>query len=186
MLFIYFKERGREGETHGCVRDPVISCLSHTPNREPGRQTRPVPWLGIEPAIQFMGRHSVHWATPARALLGYRIRLCNLLSWFRNNLLLLRKEHLQCGGRAHPCVGWPARELCKLCSAATLFTWVCSMTTEATAKAWSSALLSAFLSTCSKNSALFVPLILCPAPLFGLSAPASSIAVTAEWLTLLL
>ena len=34
----------------------------------PGPPPRHVPWLGMEPtALWFAGRHSIHWATPARA-----------------------------------------------------------------------------------------------------------------------
>ena len=32
ILFIYFRERGREGEKHQCVKNTVIGCLSHDPN----------------------------------------------------------------------------------------------------------------------------------------------------------
>ena len=74
-LFI-FRERGREGEREGekhwCVRDTLISCLSHSPNWGPGLQPRHVPWLGIEPAaFQFTGQDSIHWVTPARAILYF-------------------------------------------------------------------------------------------------------------------
>ena len=38
------------------------------PTWGPGPQPRHVPWLGIEPAtFQLTGRHSIHWAIPARA-----------------------------------------------------------------------------------------------------------------------
>ena len=60
-----FLERGegkeKERETSMC------GCLSSTPYWGPGPQPRHVPWLGIEPATLWLaGRHSVHWATPAR------------------------------------------------------------------------------------------------------------------------
>ena len=46
-------------------------CLSYAPNWGLGLQPRLVPWLGIKPATPlFTGRHSVHWATPARVHLG--------------------------------------------------------------------------------------------------------------------
>ena len=69
---LLFSERGgegeRNGEKHQCVRDTLISCLSYHPNWGPGLQPRHVPWLGIELAtFWFIGRHSVHWTTPARA-----------------------------------------------------------------------------------------------------------------------
>ena len=51
-----------------CVRDTSFGCLSHAPSWRPGLQPRHVPRLGIEPAtFWFSGRHSIHWATPARA-----------------------------------------------------------------------------------------------------------------------
>ena len=49
---------------------------------------------------------------------------------------------------------WDLLVLCPILG--TLFTWMCSMTTESTSKPVSSTLLSAFLSMCSKNSALFL------------------------------
>ena len=61
-----FRERngGRQGETSMC------GCLLRAPYWGSGLQPRPVPWLGIEPAVLwFTGWHSVHWATAARAKL---------------------------------------------------------------------------------------------------------------------
>ena len=47
----------------------MCDCLPHTPHWGPSLQPRHVPWPGIKPAtLWFAGRHSVHWATPARAL----------------------------------------------------------------------------------------------------------------------
>ena len=48
ILFIFsFRERGREGEregdSHRCVRDRLIGCLSHAPSCGPGPQHRHVP-----------------------------------------------------------------------------------------------------------------------------------------------
>ena len=58
LLFFWREDKGerkRERET------------SHAPNWGPGPQPRHVPWLGIKLAtIQFAGRRSIHWATPAR------------------------------------------------------------------------------------------------------------------------
>ncbi|VCX37190.1 unnamed protein product, partial [Gulo gulo] len=34
-------------------------------------------------------------------VLGYLFLLCNLLFWFRNNLLFFSKDHLNMAGRAH-------------------------------------------------------------------------------------
>ena len=69
-LFIS-RQRGREGEKG---REPsMCGCLSHIPYWGPGRQPRQVPWLGIELAtLCFAGRHSIHWATPARAEFIFR------------------------------------------------------------------------------------------------------------------
>ena len=47
-LFI-FRERGREGERGRGTS--MCGCLLCAPNWGPGPQPRPVPWLGIEPAI---------------------------------------------------------------------------------------------------------------------------------------
>ena len=53
------REKGRETSMCGC-----LSCAPWGL----GPQPRHVPWLGIEPAtLWFTGRHSTHWATPARA-----------------------------------------------------------------------------------------------------------------------
>ena len=62
-----FLERGevreKERETWMC------GCLSCAPYWGPGLQPRHVPWLGIEPVILCLAvQHSIHWATPARAL----------------------------------------------------------------------------------------------------------------------
>ena len=46
----------------------MCGYLSHAPTWGSGGQPRHVPWLGIKPAtFWFTGRHSIHWATPARA-----------------------------------------------------------------------------------------------------------------------
>ena len=64
--FIYlFFEKGREGEREKLV----CGWVSHTPHWGPGPKPRHVPWLGIELAtLWFAGRHSILWATPARAI----------------------------------------------------------------------------------------------------------------------
>ena len=47
----------------------MCGCVLHTPHWGPGLQPRHVPWLGIEPmTLWFTGWHSIHWATPSRAL----------------------------------------------------------------------------------------------------------------------
>ena len=71
-LFI-FRERERvgerQGEKHWCARDTSIGCLLHTFNWVAGPQLRYMPWLGIESAtFWFSDRHSIHWATTARAI----------------------------------------------------------------------------------------------------------------------
>ena len=47
-IFIYFRERARQGETeeekHGCERETLIGCLLHASNQRPGLQPRHVPW----------------------------------------------------------------------------------------------------------------------------------------------
>ena len=46
----------------------MYGCLAHAPYWGPCPQPRHVPWLGIEPeTLLFRGRHSIHWATSARA-----------------------------------------------------------------------------------------------------------------------
>ena len=68
LLFIYaFLERG-EGKEKG-RETSMCGCLSCTSYWGPGLQLRHVLWLGTEPAtLWFRGQHSIHWATPARAL----------------------------------------------------------------------------------------------------------------------
>ena len=70
--FIYlftFRERERKGEREGKKHECVaVSLAPPTGNPSHTRQPRHVPWLGIQLAtFWFTGRHSIHWATPARA-----------------------------------------------------------------------------------------------------------------------
>ena len=67
--FIYlFLERG-EGREKERVRHSNVWLLLAHPHQRPKPQPRHVPWLGIELAtLWFSGRHSIHWATPARAI----------------------------------------------------------------------------------------------------------------------
>ena len=79
-----FRKRGRkgerEGEQHRCIN---WLPLSHAPNWGPGPQPRHMPWLGIELAtFQFAGQHSIHWATPARAISHFIYKL-----WVGTDLL---------------------------------------------------------------------------------------------------
>ena len=63
-LFIFKEKSDRETSLHQCV---VASCV--TPHWGLSPQSRHVPWLGIEPVTLWItGRHLIHWATPARAL----------------------------------------------------------------------------------------------------------------------
>ena len=70
-LFI-FRGRGRGGEREG-ERHPCMAASCHLPPYwGPGPQPRHVPWLGIElVTLWFSGQNSIHWATPARALLKF-------------------------------------------------------------------------------------------------------------------
>ena len=69
--FIYFLRAGKGGRKRG-RETSVCDWLTHTPNWGLGPPPRHVSWLGIEPAtLWFTGQHSVHWATPARALGNY-------------------------------------------------------------------------------------------------------------------
>ena len=68
------RKRGRETSMCGCTSMPPTGDLASNP----GMCTR----LGIEPAIfWFTGRHSIHWATPARAD-GYSLSFSLSLSPF--------------------------------------------------------------------------------------------------------
>jgi len=89
-------------------------------------------------------------------LLGYLFLLCNLLFWFRNNLLFFSKSHLNVAGRAHVGVDPTVSSVSPALHLGALFTWMCSMTRESASKPLSSAWLSAFLSMRSKNPALFL------------------------------
>lgn len=86
-------------------------------------------------------------------------------------------DPLGAAGRAR--VGSSAHELWKV---GALLTRMCSMTSKPSGPA----LLSALLSSCSKDSAPFLGHRHCPAPLFGLGTPTSSSILTTEWQPLLL
>ena len=79
FIYLFFIEKGRErervGEKHQCV------VASHVPlHWGPGLQPRHVPWLGIKPVtLWFTGRHSIHWATPARAPISFILKIFFLL-----------------------------------------------------------------------------------------------------------
>ena len=70
------RKRGRETS--------VCGCLLHTPCWGPGLQPRHVPWPGIKPeTLWFEGRHSIHWATPARADLEFQSNYLTSYSLFQ-------------------------------------------------------------------------------------------------------
>ena len=69
FFFTYFIFRDGEVGTKRGRETSMCSCLSHAPYWGPGPKLRHVPCLGIELAtLWFIGRHSIHWATPARAV----------------------------------------------------------------------------------------------------------------------
>ena len=69
ILFIYFYREGKGRRKRG-RETSMCGCLSHAPYWGPGLQPRHVPWLGIElETLWFTGRHPIHWATPARAII---------------------------------------------------------------------------------------------------------------------
>ena len=49
FIYLFFRERGKEGESEGdkhpCVREALINCFSLAPHWGPGPQPRHVPWL---------------------------------------------------------------------------------------------------------------------------------------------
>ena len=74
-LFIFREgKEGRKRERNIDVRVESVA-LSHTPDRVPGPQPRQVHWRGIEPVtFWFTGQHSIHWVTPARAIVKRFLR----------------------------------------------------------------------------------------------------------------
>ena len=82
ICFLFFSVIFREGkgerETAMCERNiSVWHTLLHTPTWGPGPQPRHVPWPRIEPAtLLFAGQCSIHWATPARADLLFKLLHC--------------------------------------------------------------------------------------------------------------
>ena len=78
-----------------CKRN-MIGCLSHAPNWGPGPQPRHVPWPRIKlVTFQFAHQHSIHWATPARAIfLCLRFYLFTFREWGREGER--EGEKLQC------------------------------------------------------------------------------------------
>ena len=93
----------------------MYGCLSSTPNWGPSLQPRHVPWLEIEPTtLWFTVWHSIHWATPARAISpilqmrtlrlreaknfaqdyirSFIVGTSNLCFFINNKLLLLRNK----------------------------------------------------------------------------------------------
>ena len=67
LIFYLFLE-GKEGKEKE-RESSVCGCLSHAPYWGPGLQPRHVPWPEIEVVTLWItGLHSIHWATPARAM----------------------------------------------------------------------------------------------------------------------
>ena len=65
----YFREGKREREREG-GETSMCGCLLSTLYWGHGLQPKHVPWLGIQlTTLWFAGPHSIHWATPARALM---------------------------------------------------------------------------------------------------------------------
>ena len=76
ILFIFREGKGgRNRWKHQCV----VASHHHPPlGAWPGPQPRRVHWLGIEPVtLRFIGGHSIHWATPARALVKFKFQINN-------------------------------------------------------------------------------------------------------------
>ena len=66
--FLFNSREAKGGRKKG-RKTSMCGSLSHAPSWGPGLQPRHVPWLGIELAtLWFAGQHSIHWATPARAV----------------------------------------------------------------------------------------------------------------------
>ena len=85
--FYLFLERGKGGRKRS-RETSICGCLSCAPYWGPGLQPRHVPWLGIQPAsLRFVGRHSVCWATPARATSHNFLNNNLKIVWYINNCL---------------------------------------------------------------------------------------------------
>ena len=64
FTYLFLERGGRNDRGRGASMCGHLSCV---PYWGPGPQPRYVPWLGIElETLLFAGRHSIHWATPAR------------------------------------------------------------------------------------------------------------------------
>ena len=116
--FVYLFLESGEGREEERKRN-ISVWLPPTPhNWAPGLQPRHVPWLGIEPAtLWFTGQHSVHWATPARAAVLFRIALqdtyqSQTLSVFGTSYYLFLHQHLMlCKLNVLP-ARWHFEEVC--------------------------------------------------------------------------
>ena len=65
--FIYFRQRGREGEKEGETYQCVVASQA-SPTGDLTCKPSYVPWLGIKPATLWITvQCSIHWTTPARA-----------------------------------------------------------------------------------------------------------------------
>ena len=89
IVFIIFRQRGSEGERerekHQCV---VASCVPAT--RDLACNPGMCPDWGIELAtLCFSGQRSIHWATPARAVIAVLIKVLRLIFLRSKNYALL-------------------------------------------------------------------------------------------------
>ena len=119
-------------------------------------------------------------------LLGYLFLLCNLLFWFRNNLLFFSKDHLHVAGRTLVCADLTRSCLSPVLHLGSFIHLMCSMTKHSTSKPLSSALLSEFLNMCNKDSPLFLGHEPCIQAHCLTCAAITSTVVTTERHTLLL
>ena len=67
LIYFFREEKGRRKR----VRETsMCGCLSHAPYWGPGLQPRPVLYTGnLRATLCFTGRHSIHLATPVRAII---------------------------------------------------------------------------------------------------------------------
>ena len=88
-LFI-FRERRREGEREGKKHQCVVA--SHMPpTRDLAWKPGMCPRLGFEPAaLWFAGWHSIHWATPARAVSALHLKGSDFTALKKESLFIIK------------------------------------------------------------------------------------------------
>ena len=114
LRFYLFLDRGegrvKEGEGHHCVKETLIGCLSHSPNRGLGLQPSRVPWPGIKPATFCLsGWCATKWTIRVRAfsrslhkIFSFSLRPMYWAPWFLNvcfrrpDLLMRRLTRVLC------------------------------------------------------------------------------------------